>query len=61
MNEERVPDGFKKLEFCEVFVGLGQIVVLGTPGDDHDCDKMGCGSLDHVILIGRVETGEPSE
>ena len=55
MTEDRTPDGFWKLE--NVYTNGYQIVVLGVPPQDselegppyHNCDEMGCGSLDHVI------------
>lgn len=36
----------------------GRVVLLGyTPPAEHDCDQMGCGSLDrHVLWRGREET-----
>ncbi len=56
MDDDRTPKGFWKLD---AYTNGYQIVVLGTPPyrDDydendpnaHNCDAMGCGSLDHVL------------
>ncbi|MCQ4925000.1 hypothetical protein NE686_18005 [Tissierella carlieri] len=33
-----------------VFIGKGEIVVTGIPNDEgHNCDAMGCNSINHVI------------
>jgi len=53
MNDDRTPKGFWKIE---AYTNGYQIIVLGDPpqeyeGDQlpHNCDEMGCGSLDHVV------------
>lgn len=58
-REDGLPMGFKRLTTVEnVFVsGDGQIVVTGVPDKDHDCDEMGCGNVDHVLIRGRVRRG----
>jgi len=43
---ERTPPGTR---LC--YLVANRVYVLGEPGDDHNCDAMGCGSLDHVIEI----------
>jgi len=34
-----------------VYVGRGQIIITGMPSEDgsHNCDEMGCSSLEHVL------------
>lgn len=51
---DRVPKGYQPME---AYTNGKEIVVLGEPddGDDltessHNCDAMGCSSVDHVIL-----------
>ena len=46
---------FKEIKNVDsVFVSENEIIVLGSPvdGDDdmHNCDQMGCGSCDHVLM-----------
>lgn len=34
----------------------GTVVVIGTPTEQHDCDMMGCSSVEHVVIRGIVPT-----
>ncbi len=41
----------------EVFVGKGQVIVIGCPEEDdeeHNCDVMGCGSVEHIIFRAHI-------
>lgn len=50
-----IPDGFEKLKVSAAYVKDDSIVLLGKPGDAHDCDLMGCGSASaHVIAYARA-------
>ena len=31
------------------------LVIYGIPGENHNCDEMGCPSIDHVLRIFDVE------
>ncbi len=44
----RVPAGYQKID---AYSNGTKVVLCGRPGKDdgHDCDAMGCGSLDHVL------------
>jgi len=49
------PKGFIKLPTYAVFIKGNRLIVLGEPyseDETHNCDEMGCGSLDHVIVRG---------
>jgi len=55
-----VPDGYK--EVTEIVTGVfvnektGEIVITGIPETVlHNCDQMGCSSIDHVIYRCRLE------
>jgi len=41
-----------------------EIVVLGVPSEDHNCDhncdQMGCGTMDHVLMRGYLKTNLPT-
>ena len=59
MKKLEVPDGYK--EVTEIVTGVfvnektGEIVITGIPETVlHNCDQMGCGSIDHVIYRCRV-------
>lgn len=60
--EAKIPQGFTELKnVYAVFVSENnEIVVLGIPKESedeetgHNCDYMGCGSLDHVILRAKM-------
>lgn len=51
-DTSRVPEGWLGLDVEGVYVKGNQLVVLGEPNEqiEHNCDAMGCGSLDHVLL-----------
>ena len=64
---EGVPEGYKLLDYADVVVGNGEIVINGNPEDHipgghdaHDCDQMGCSSLFHVIYRASASEG-PSD
>lgn len=38
-----------KFFYKYILPGRGEIVVLGMPRGNHNCDEMGCSSLTHVI------------
>lgn len=68
-TENRLPPGYWKID--AVTNGY-QIVVFGTPldvddgipedsPDSHNCDVMGCGSMDHVIYKIAVRHRPPVE
>ena len=50
---------FEELTEVAVYKTDGWIIITGTPEEDdesHNCDAMGCGSVDHVLYrlpIGR--------
>ena len=49
---DRVPDGFVGLDIYGAYINYEtrEIVLLGEPEPAHDCDFMGCGSFDHVLV-----------
>lgn len=49
---ERTPSGTR---LC--YLTGNRVTVLGQPGDDHNCDAMGCGSFDHVVEVHRLADG----
>lgn len=51
-DTSRVPEGWLGLDVEGVYVKGNQLVVLGEPNEqiEHNCDAMGCGSLDHVLF-----------
>ena len=51
-TDNLIPVGFVEIKVQSAFVNRsrGELILLGIPQDDHDCDEMGCGSLDHVVL-----------
>ena len=49
---------YKKILGVEnVFIRNNEIIITGSieDGDDqkHDCDEMGCGSMEHILLRGQ--------
>lgn len=52
VSDSRSPDGFEKiLGDCTVLVdrNVGRVVLTGMPADHHNCDRRGCGTLEHKI------------
>jgi len=51
-DTSRVPEGWLGLDVEGVYVKGNQLVVVGEPDEqiEHNCDAMGCGSLDHVLF-----------
>lgn len=49
-----ISDGFERIGDSEVYVKDDLIVMLGTPGDNHNCDEMGCGSAGmHIVAYAK--------
>ncbi len=48
--EQPVPEGYEKMDS---YSNGKNLIVLGVPRDDsdHNCDAMGCGTLDHVVAV----------
>lgn len=51
---DRTPAG---ADAAQAFVHKGWLIVMGQPGDVHNCDEMGCGSLSHVIVRQKLPDG----
>lgn len=51
-DTSRVPEGWFGLDVEGVYIKGDQLVVVGEPDEqiEHNCDAMGCGSLDHVLF-----------
>lgn len=53
-----LPKGFEELEGVEsVYMSDREIVITGTPDDNddsHDCDALGCSSVNHVLIRVKV-------
>lgn len=49
---DRVPEGYVGLDICGAYIKGNEFILLGNPDeqDNHNCDAMGCGSLDHVLI-----------
>ena len=46
-ERRRVPMGAERLS---AYLYRGQVVIMGDPeNEDHNCDAMGCSSVEHVI------------
>ncbi|MWV44808.1 hypothetical protein GRF59_14400 [Paenibacillus sp. HJL G12] len=47
-----LPKGFEEREDATVYMSHQEIVVTGIPADEesHNCDQMGCSSVEHVIF-----------
>lgn len=54
--------GFSEIKnVTGVFINGNEVVITGTPNEDdekHNCDEMGCGSCDHVLLLGLLRLKE---
>lgn len=48
VNPVRLP-----ADYLEVFAN-GTFYVVGRPNESHNCDRMGCTSLEHTIARGRL-------
>ena len=49
--------GFKKIKNVDsVFISGNEIIVFGEPknseDENHNCDEMGCSSVNHILLRG---------
>lgn len=58
----RAPEGFVEMKnVTAVFIGDDEIVILGTPdeevNEEHNCDYMGCSSMEHVIFRTKFAEG----
>ena len=50
----------KELPFVTVCVKGNQISVFGMPvSDEHNCDEMGCSSVEHAIVRGTITALDP--
>ena len=56
-------DGFIEIKTDGVFYNpkTNRLVVLGSPSknQEHNCDEMGCGSMDHVLIRAYLTTNSP--
>jgi hypothetical protein len=51
-DDDRSPDGYKKVSGVGAVLvdpNTGRLVLTGRPNDVHNCDRRGCGSVDHKI------------
>lgn len=51
-DDERSPDGFKRVDGAAAVLvdpNTGRLVITGRPNDLHNCDRRGCGALEHKI------------
>lgn len=51
-DDDRSPDGFKQVVGVNAVLvdpNTGRLVVTGSPNEFHDCDRRGCGSVEHKI------------
>jgi|HigsolmetaGSP19D_1036257.scaffolds.fasta_scaffold123517_2 hypothetical protein len=58
----RTPKEFVEMKnVTAVFMGDDEIVILGTPdeevNEEHNCDYMGCSSVEHVIFRAKFVNG----
>lgn len=56
MTEDRLSKGFFPVE--AYLNEQGRLVIMGEPGENdarHNCDEMGCGTLDHVAWRGHID------
>ena len=55
--------GFIEIETDGVFYNTktNELVVLGIPSEqqEHNCDEMGCGSMEHVLIRAYLTTDKP--
>lgn len=55
-------NGYKEIVAVQgVFINGSDIVVTGCPDCDdeaHNCDDMGCGSIEHILLRGQLRFAE---
>lgn len=49
---DRVPEGYAGLDICGAYIKGNEFILLGEPDEqsDHNCDAMGCGTFDHVLV-----------
>lgn len=55
MTDDRLPKGSFPVE--AYLNERGWLVIMGEPGENdarHNCDEMGCGTLDHVAWRGYI-------
>lgn len=60
IDDERSPSSYKKVEgVTGVFVdpNTGKLVLIGKPNQFHNCDRRGCGSVEHKIAEFDVDKG----
>lgn len=57
-EDERSPDGFKKVDGVGAVLidpVEGRLVITGRPSGEHNCDLRGCGTLEHKIAEWHIE------
>lgn len=57
-DDERSPAEFKKIKGVGAVLvdpNIGRLVLTGRPGEPHNCDLRGCGSVEHKIAEFDVE------
>ena len=42
--------GVVELAGASVYYKDGRLIICGRPVNDHDCDEMGCSTLEHVLV-----------
>ena len=45
--KQRIPE---KYQVDYHYTNGKEIVIMGEPSEQHNCDAMGCGSFDHVLI-----------
>ncbi len=58
--EPSEPDGYRLIGHPNIYSNGHEVIILGMPAEDsdHNCDVMGCSSVDHVIYRGPLKEPE---
>lgn len=48
------PEGWQRMPVQEVYRRGKALVLLGIPGENHDCDAMRCRAIGHVIAFAEI-------
>jgi ribosomal protein L34E len=59
--DSTLPEGYWELPVTKVYTNGKQLVITGLPGPEHkkhDCDKLGCTELGHILLKGVIKSKE---
>lgn len=51
---DRLPEGWIPVNTYGIYRKGNRLVVLGDATETHNCDAMGCGSLDHVSITAEI-------